>query len=359
MKFDQNQICQALDHLGEYFRQAGSISILAADVEKEISPGVKLDAIAELRLPDKKRVRLWIEFIPRGQPAPARRAALQVKNYIEEYGENNDFPVVAAPGLSSQALRVCREMGVNAFDMIGNCRFQIGSILIDISGRSPKKEERSLKSVFSRKSSRVIRLLLLNRLRPWKVKELKEMAEVSIGMIPQIKQVLIDWELGRKTKDGFELTDPEALLEKWSEVYSREEIATDSFFSLGQPRRIEEQIIKAAQEHNVPAALGAFSGASRVAPAVRYNVVDAYVFGDQGNLGKIAQFCGFKEVDSGQNVRLHLCPDRFLYNLSQEADSIRVMDDIQLFLDLKQLPGRGEEAAQELLKQRIRPRWQS
>jgi len=45
-----------------------------------------------------------------------------------------------------------------------------------------------------------------------------------------------------------------------------------------------------------------------------------------------------------------------LYGL-QDIDGINVVSDIQLYLDLKSYKGRGEEAAQAVFEQRIRPTW--
>ena len=107
--------------------------------------------------------------------------------------------------------------------------------------------------------------------------------------------------MGRKVQGGFILSDPESLLEKWSEYFDPKKIPSAPFFYLGQTRQIEEKLIESAGEHNINVALGYFSGASRVAPAVRYNVVDAYVFEDESNLQKLSQVCGLKNVDSAQS----------------------------------------------------------
>jgi hypothetical protein len=358
MKNNKNQISQVVEQLEDVLKKTGSIFILNIEIKKQIFPGICLDAVVEVELPGRKRGRLWIEYISRGQPNPVRLAALQLKDLIKQHGLKNDYPVVAAPGLSSKALQICKDMQVNAIDLLGNCHLKMGLVLLDIYGRRPEKEERSLRSIFSLKSSRVIRLMLLNDIRPWKVEDLKNKADVSIGLIPQVKKALIEWEMGRKVQGGFILSDPGSLLEKWSEDYDPKKLPSASFFSLGQPRQIEEKLMESGSEHNMNVALGSFSGASRVAPAVRYNVVDAYVFGDESNLQKLSQSCGLKKVDSGPNVRLHFCEDPFLFSLTQEVGASRVMDDIQLFLDLKNRSGRGEEAAQALLEERIKPRWQ-
>jgi hypothetical protein len=42
---------------------------------------------------------------------------------------------------------------------------------------------------------------------------------------------------------------------------------------------------------------------------------------------------------------------------SRTIDGIAVVSPLQLYLDLRKQPGRGEEAAQEILKQEIMPTW--
>ena len=264
MKNCNNQIAQVVNQLEDVFKKTGSISILNIEIEKQVSPGRRLDAVIELQLPHKKKGRLWIEYVSRGQPNPVRLAALQIKDLIKQHGFKNDYPVVAAPGLSSKALQVCKDMQVNAIDLLGNCHLKMGMVLIDIYGRIPKKEERGLGRIFSQKRSRVIRLMLLNNIRPWLVEELENQTGVSIGLIPQIKKVLIEWEMGRKVQGGFILSDPGALLERWSEDYDPKKLPSATFFSLGQSRQIEEKLIDSGSEHNMNVALGSLDRKSVV-----------------------------------------------------------------------------------------------
>ena len=64
-----------------------------------------------------------------------------------------------------------------------------------------------------------------------------------------------------------------------------------------------------------------------------------------------------KKVETGPNVTLlHPYDDGVLYGL-QGINEISVVSDIQLYLDLKSYRGRGEEAAQAILEQRLRPKW--
>ena len=66
---------------------------------------------------------------------------------------------------------------------------------------------------------------------------------------------------------------------------------------------------------------------------------------------------GAKRVDSGANLVLAVPEDPFVFYQSRTIDDIAVVSPLQLYLDLRKQPGRGEEAAQEILKREIMPTW--
>jgi hypothetical protein len=77
----------------------------------------------------------------------------------------------------------------------------------------------------------------------------------------------------------------------------------------------------------------------------------------EGDIEDIAKALQFKKVESGANVTLLKPYDEgVLYGL-QDINGINVVSDIQLYLDLKSYKGRGEEAAQAIFEQRIKPKW--
>jgi hypothetical protein len=64
-----------------------------------------------------------------------------------------------------------------------------------------------------------------------------------------------------------------------------------------------------------------------------------------------------KRGDSGANLVLAVPKDPFVLYQSRAIDGIDVVSPLQLYLDLRKQPGRGEEAAQEILKREIIPTW--
>ena len=76
-----------------------------------------------------------------------------------------------------------------------------------------------------------------------------------------------------------------------------------------------------------------------------------------GNLDGLAERLELKPVTSGANVNLIVPYDEgVLYGAETKGDA-RVTSPVQTYLDLRQIKGRGEEAADFLKQQVIQPSW--
>jgi hypothetical protein len=60
-----------------------------------------------------------------------------------------------------------------------------------------------------------------------------------------------------------------------------------------------------------------------------------------------------KQVDTGVNCTLWLTDDPAVFADVREVDGVKVVSPLQLYLDLRVLAGRGEEAAQEILEKEL------
>ena len=104
----------------------------------------------------------------------------------------------------------------------------------------------------------------------------------------------------------------------------------------------------------MPVAFTGFSGAARFAPAVRYQRVSAYVGGD---VDAVAKELGLKPVPSGANVTLITPYDDGVFFGTRKVEGAPVVSPVQIYLDLIQNKGRGEEAASAILEEVIKPLW--
>ena len=312
----------------------------------------RVDIVATVQVAGKRR-RLLLEVKDNGQPRVARMSAYQLARYRQTFPDA--YGVFAAPYISRRAAEICSEEGIGCLDLAGNCRLTFDNVYIDQEGNpNPFTEKRDLRSLYSPKAARVLRVLLNDPKRPWRVKPLADEADVSLGQVSNVKSFLENREWLSDTEAGFRLSAPEQLLAEWSENYNFRKNKSYSYYSLKNIAEIEAEIAQTCEKKGIPYALTGFSGAARYAPSVRYQRAMAYVTSD---LEEVAKDLGFKEVASGANITLLAPYDEGLLYGSRAVDGISVASPVQAYLDLIGQKGRGEEAAATLLDEVIRPSW--
>jgi hypothetical protein len=259
-----------------------------------------------------------------------------------------------APFISPQAAEICMTDGVGYVDFAGNCLLSFGQVYIEQTGKpNPFRTRRDLVSLFSPKSSRILRVLLCNPGRVWKTQDLAGDARVSLGQVANVKKLLLDREWITK-QDGFSLTAPWRLLEEWEKAYSYRKNEVRNYYSLKSIPEIEADLATVCKEKGIEYALTGFSGAARFAPAVRYTRAMAYVYSTRKD---VASLLNLKEVEGGPNVMLLGPYDEGVFYGTQTIEDIRVVSPLQIYLDLKGYKGRGEEAAEAILRDVIKPKW--
>lgn len=317
-----------------------------------IVEGGGIDLAMDLIVSGKKQV-MAAEVKRTGQPKAAREAINSLLRWLSLKADT--YGVFIAPYISSQTAEICSREGVGYCDFAGNCRLTFDRVYIEKSGNpNPLSERRDLRSLYSPKAERVLRVILNNPRKGWKMQDLAREAEVSIGQAANVKRLLDDRELITKAEDGFSLKEPFTLLSEWSENYVFRKNRIKDFYSLKGIPEIEAEIAEVCKRNKINYALTGFSGASRFTPSVRYQRAMAYIDADEDTLSGLLQF---KEVASGANVTLLLPYDAGVYYGATETEGIRVASPVQLYLDLTGFKGRGEEAANTILEEVIRPLW--
>ncbi|MEA1928318.1 MAG: type IV toxin-antitoxin system AbiEi family antitoxin [Candidatus Auribacterota bacterium] len=303
----------------------------------------------------ERRLKLLVEVKSSGQPRFAREVVNQFLRLKEDSRYSGAYPVFMAPYISETSANICKESDVGYLDLAGNAYLSLGSIFISREGRkNPYMSTRALRSIYQPKSSRVVRVLLTNPARYWKFQDLSDEAVVSLGQVANVKKGLKDREWIKEGSRGFRLSDPESLLMDWAKNYSFERNQTFKFYTLEGPDDAENKIAEVCGKINVGYALTAFSAAARIAPAVRYKRVTAYL---SGRVNDVAGDANFKRVESGANVVLALPLDEGIFYGATEVNGMKIASPIQVFLDLYGLKARGREAADMVFKQVIKPAW--
>jgi hypothetical protein len=288
----------------------------------------------------------------------ARQAVDQLKRYVKQLNMPA-YPIFVSQYLSQPIKNFCVENGIGYFDFSGNCRLVFDQVFIEREVPASETPERKrLKSLFSLKSSRVMRRLLSDPHRTWKVGSLAQEAAVSPATISLIKEKLLGEEYAIQQGEGFSIVRPEQLLTDWARHYDPHEHKRIDCYGPAEAPDLERSFSDYCWKKQIKYAFTVFSGAKRIAPFVR-NIQRGYAYiSPEYKLEEVVADLKWKPVDSGANFRLMTPIDDDLFFGEQKVDGYTVVSDIQLYLDLATNRGsRAEENAELLLEQRIRPRW--
>ncbi len=299
------------------------------------------------------RWKLLVEVKSSGEPRIARGAIQRMLAFAPK-GEAQ-YGLLAAPYIGEETQKICKHAGVGFIDLAGNCRLVFDKVFIERRGfPKPQAERRPLRSLFSPKASRVVRVLFEAPKQAWQVQKLAREARVSLGLAAKVKQRLLDLEYAIEEPEGISLARPEELLRSWANHSASRKRASVGVYAPGDLPEIEEALRIYCTANGIRYAFTQFSGAARVAPFTRYTRGSAYVDADPANF---MASLSWKTVDTGANFTLPWPVDEGVFYGARMIGQDRVVSDIQLYLDLMESKGRGEEAATVILEQKLRPRW--
>ena len=344
----------AADWLRRLGQETGAFSV--AEVAMECAgPSVgawRPDVEATVTLNNGARLHMKIEVRSRVNPAEALG---MVKRMNAEKGES--VLVLCSPAVSPRVAELCRENGIGYLDEAGNCRILGDGFFIQIEGRgNTRPDTRPSADPFSPKSSRIVRVLLTQPFRGWQVQELAEEAQVSLGLASKVKVALTGQAFVEERERRLFVRDPVGLLRAWSAKYELQAQQLP-LYVMAKTKEAEEKVAEWCRANQVRYALTQYSGAWRTAPMVRYDRSTIYLAGDLGtwSIEPLLDFIGAKRVETGANIALWLAGDPAVFYDMRSVSGLNVVSPLQLYLDLRRLAGRGEEAAQEVFEREIAP----
>jgi hypothetical protein len=307
------------------------------------------DLLVKFKLAEQEHV-LVVEVCSLGQPRQIRAAVTRLGEVRRELP--GAYPVAAAVYIGPQSARILRNNGLGYLDLSGNCYLAFDNVLIEKEGkRNVRASTRPLRSLFAPRATRVVRLLLTEPSRPWRLEELARAAEVSLGHSHNVVKRLeeLAW-VERDDAQRIHLGKPADLLEAWCESYTYRE---NEIASYALPERVTRKFL--ADVAQAASALGrryAFSltaGASLIAPHLRVSSVHAYLDGDPA---PVAAALGLRRAGENQ-AALHLMTpyDAGVFHGLFEKGGLKVVSLPQLYADLRHDPRRGAEQAEHLRRE--------
>lgn len=332
-------------------RMLENISILQIDgtAEEVGSNDWKPDWIVRVRVHGRPH-HLICEYKANGQPRYARSAMLELKHYIA-HRDLQATPILMAPYLSPAVRQMCNENGVGYFDLEGNARIIFDSVFIERTvPDKPATAQRELKSLFRPKSAQVLRAMLREPGRAWRVSDLSEAARVSLGHVSNVRTGLLDREWARISDDGLILSDPDTLLDAWRDSYGPPAGERLGFYTTLHGSAFENAARGALEAGH--AAFASFSAAQWLAPYGRTG--SHYFYANEDGLRKLQHALALAPATTGANVAVVVPKDVELIDDTVEpAPGAICTNPVQTYLDLTIAGERGAEAAEYLRKERL------
>lgn len=317
--------------------------------QPRLDTGFQIPLSVTIQLPDGVK-ELIAEVRSSGQPRLARESVNQMHRFKEQVSDA--YFLFIAPYISAKAADICLSEGVGYLDLSGNCLLSFDRIFIHKKDYPNKfKEKRKINSLFTPKAERILRVLLCNPKKEWKIQELAKASGVSLGQASNVKKMLEDREFLAGKRGGFRLKQPASLLREWAKNYDYRKNRVQEFFSLMSVMYIEKAFAAYCNKKKVKYALTGFSGAARISSAIRYDTAMIYA----ADMPREAfSELSLKEVRNGGNLILFTPYDDGVFNGASSVEDIRITSDIQQYLDLQSYRGRGEKMAEILYKRIVK-----
>jgi len=282
-------------------------------------------------------------------PKQVREAIAYLKHRTQQRDRQwQSYHVLVAPYLSVESARICQQEEVGYLDLSGNCHIAFGQTYIHVEGKPNRfKETRPLRSLFSPKTSRLLRVLLQGPLVAHKVVDLAEAADVSTGLVSKLRSRLLSREWAEQTTSGLRITKPDAILDAWAKTGGWDSRTTIADYSLlvTDPHEIASRIHDhlGGSRHAFTQWFAAYLRHPHTPPPI----VSLYVSGFPDGAGLKSEL-GARRVESGGRLRLIVPNDEGVFLCGQEVRGLPIVSDVQIYLDVLQAGLRGEEAAREL-----------
>lgn len=307
------------------------------------------DLLVKFRLGEQEHT-LVLEVCSLGQPRQIREAITRLAEIRREMP--SAYPLATAVYIGPQSARILKSNTLGYLDLSGNCYLAFEHVLIEKEGkRNIRPSTRPLRSLFAPRATRVVRVLLADPTRAWRLEELARAAEVSLGHSHNVVKRLeeLAWA-ERDDRQRIRLTKPADLLEHWGESYTYRDNEVLSYFVPERvTRKLMADVARAVAGNGRRYAFTLNAGLSLVAPHVRMPTVHCYLEGDPAPVVTALGLRPATEAEAGLHL---LAPyDLGVFHGTLEKGGLKVVSLPQLYVDLLHHERRGPEQAEHLRRE--------
>jgi hypothetical protein len=323
------------------------------DVEKPLENKSQPDLVIHVSYKDLK-FDLIGEVIAQHSSSVLKAKIAVLKSYVRH--NNALIPIIIAEYLSPERRAQCRDEGIYYMDLSGNVFIKYESIHVERNGfPNLYPEKRKGRGVFSDKASLILREAFKDSRRKWGIRELARKIELDPGFVSRIARELEKRNYISYRDSKLKLQDPESILKDWVYEYDYKKNKEFRFFCMSKGH---DEIIEKMKRLKIPDrinyAFGFHAGAGLISPYAVYSEVHIYI-NEKDSIKWFAENLKLREVDEGANL-IFLLPfykQSVFYDI-QKKDSLKIVSDLQLYLDLYKYPIRGLEQAEHIYENRLK-----
>ena len=295
-----------------------------------------------------------------GQPRHVRNAVLQLRNYLAHAHSGRDVTLIfITTYLSAEAQAMCRKANVGFLDLEGNARIVFDGVFIERSvSTKPSVQRRDLKSIFKPKSAQILRVMLRDPSREWRVADLAKAANVSLGQVSNVRTSLLNREWAELSDGGLYLRAPNRVLDAWRDAYEPPSGEKRLFYTILQGKQFDIVAREAIHPngprdaHGARAIFASFSAARWLSPYARSNMQHFYA--DDAGLRLLKSGLKLTSASKGENVAITVTYDDGVFlDTVEPVPGVLCTSPVQTYLDLAAAGERGLEAAEHLRSEKL------
>jgi hypothetical protein len=193
----------------------------------DVGEGLCSDAIAELSVSDGPSFQAIMEIKSLSTPKAIRAASIALNEMLRTTMSSNMVSLFVAPYIGSKQADLLKKEGLSWIDLCGNMVIRVpGRLYIERTGNPNMYPDRTpIRKIFQGRSSLVSRALLL---KPEGFSSLYEIADfinsrnatITVPTVSKVLKVLNNELLIKKEKSLVAATEPEQILERLAEGYA-------------------------------------------------------------------------------------------------------------------------------------------
>lgn len=347
---------RAVDAVRDLLLNVPSVQVQSVEYERIADSGYHMDGLVAFAH-GGGNYALIVEVKSNGAPRFVRSGVYQLASCVARMcrsGEANAgrrlIPMLVSSYLSPESRAICLDHDTAYLDLVGNARLAFDTVYIDRAvTERPVSETRALRSIFTPKAAAILRVLLREPGRAWRVADLAAQAHASYGHVSNVRKALLAREWIELGDDGVVLVQPDALLQTWRENYRRPTGETITGYTHLHGTQLEERLRGTLNPHpERPRVLYALHSAAQwLAPFGRSATHTLYA--DVPGAEALKEALKLTHAARGANVVLLTPTDESLFHdASEPAPNVFCTSPIVTYLDLWTGSDRDREAAEHL-----------